>query len=186
MKNEVLMKRAMALLMVFLLAVNLTGCEAVKKKFTRKKKGAVKMPRFYQLKKYTKKPSSELYRQHYAYWESWQSELVSVIGQNHKKDLRCIEEATGQLKDMQSILIPEKAEQMQPHVDNMENARSIIRKGPLTFANKDSVKKMVEREDRAIRSEFCYAKVKDSLKKSMDEEPAPKLGVVGKEVPVEK
>ena len=111
--------------------------------------------------------------------------MIKVIGQNHKKDMRCIEEATGQLKDMQSILLPEKAEEMQPHVDSMDRVKSIILKGELTFANKDSVKRTVEREDRAIKREFCYEKVKNSLRKSMDEEPRPKLGVVGKEVPIE-
>lgn len=145
------------------------------------------MPRFYQLKKYGKKPSPELYKLHYAYWESWQTELVRVVGQNHKKDIRCVEEATGQLKDMQSILLPEKAEEMQPHIESMEGAKSIILKGPLTFANKDIVKRTVEREERAIKRDFCYEKVKKSLRATMEEEepPAPKLGVVGKEVPVE-
>ena len=50
------MKKWILFIFVFFLAVNLTGCDALQKKFTRKKKTAVKMPRFYQLKKYSKKP----------------------------------------------------------------------------------------------------------------------------------
>ena len=86
------MKRWLYILLAVVLINGLTGCEAMQKKFTRKNKTVVK-PHFYQLKKYTKKPSPELYKQHYAYWESWQEEMVQFIGQNHKKDERAIEEA---------------------------------------------------------------------------------------------
>jgi hypothetical protein len=165
------------------LAANLTGCEALQRKFTRKKKDTVKMPRFYQIKKYTKKPSPELYKQHFAYWESWQSELIQYLGQNHKKDVRAMEEAVGHLKDMQSILIPSKADAMQPHVERMEAARAIVLRDDISFATKDYVRGVLDREDRIIKREFCYNKVKNDLRKSSDDEEAPKLTMApGKEV----
>ena len=88
------MKRWLVVLVMIVLAVNLTGCEAIQRKFTRRKKD-VKSPHFYQIKKYEKKPSPLLYKQHFAYWSSWQEELIQVIGENNKKDKRCIEEALG-------------------------------------------------------------------------------------------
>ena len=104
------------------------------------------------------------------------------FGQHHKKDERSIEEAIGHLKDMQNILIPSKAEEMQPHIEKMERAREIIFRGELSFANKDYVRSIIEREDRAIKREFCYNKVKDSLRKSFDEEAPPQLSMpAGKE-----
>ena len=179
------MKRLSVIVTAIFLTMSLTGCEAVQKKFTRKKK-EVKTPRFYQLKKYTKKPSPELYKQHYAYWESWQEELVQFVGQNRKKDERAIDEAIGHLKDMQNILVPSKAEAMQPHVERMESARTMIFDGELSSANKDYVRSNIDREDRAIRRDFCYDRVKNDLRKSFDEEEAPKLSMTaGKEVPVE-
>ncbi len=175
------MKKMVIAVIAIFLVVSLTGCEAVQRKFTRKKT-TVKKPRFYQLKKYTKKPSPELYKQHYAYWASWQEELIQSIGQNHKKDTRAIEEAIGHLKDMQNILIPKKAEEMQPYIENMEGLRAIIFRGDLSFASKDSVRSTLEREDRTIKREFCYNKVKDSMRKSFDEEAAPQLNMAaGKE-----
>ena len=175
------MKRWAFLFMAVLLIIGLTGCDAVQRKFTRKK-AVVKTPHFYQLKKYTKKPSPELYKQHYAYWASWQEEMVQFIGQNHKRDKRSIEEALGHLKDMQNILIPSKAEEMQPHIEKMEAARDIIFRGELSFANKDYVRSVIEREERAIKREFCYNKVKDSLRKSSDDEAPPQLSMAaGKE-----
>ncbi|MFA6321166.1 MAG: hypothetical protein WCY36_04835 [Candidatus Omnitrophota bacterium] len=180
------MKKWILALIIIILTVNLTGCDAVQRKFTRKKKNVVKKPRFYQLKKYTKKPSPELYKQHFAYWESWQAELMQYVGQNHKKDVRAIEEATGHLKDLQNILIPSKAEEMQPHVEKMEYAKEIIYRGDLSFANKDYVRSLIEREDRAIKRDFCYSKVRDSLRKNTEEEEAPRLTMaVGKGEPVE-
>ena len=177
------MKKWIVLLSVIFLVMSLTGCEALQKKFTRKKT-TVKKPRFYQVKKYTRKPSPELYKQHYAYWESWQSQLIQVIGENSKKDKQCIEEAVGHLKDMQNILIPTKAEEMQPHIEKMEDAKEAIFRGELTFAKKDDIRRTLEREDRAIRRDFCYNRVKDSLRKSIDDEGAPQLSIApGKEVP---
>ncbi|MDP3804698.1 MAG: hypothetical protein Q8Q87_04005, partial [Candidatus Omnitrophota bacterium] len=70
------MKKTIAWFLLLTLLVNLTGCEAVAKKFRRKKKEAVKAPRIYQIKEYVKAPTPELYKKHFAYWASWQSELI--------------------------------------------------------------------------------------------------------------
>jgi len=180
------MKRGFFVLLTVVLLAGLIGCDAIQKKFTRKNKPTVKIPRFYQLKKYTRKPSPELYKQHFAYWESWQSELIQFLGQNHKKDVRAMEEALGHLKDMQSILIPSKADDIQPHVEKMEEAKEIVLRGDLTFATQDYVRGVLDREDRAIKREFCYNKVKNDLRKNFDDEEAPKLTMApGKEVSVE-
>ena len=164
------------------LTLNLTGCDAMQRKLTRKKT-TVKQPRFYQIKKYTKKPSPELYKKHFAYWASWQEDLIQSIGQNHKRDIRGIEEALGHLKDMQNILIPSKADELQPHVEKMEAARTIILRSDLSFASRDYVRGILDREDRAIKRDFCYSKVKDDLRKSSDEDAAPQLKMAaGQEV----
>ncbi len=148
----------------------LSGCEGLKKKFTRKKKPAVKMPRIYQVKKYEKKPTPELYNKHYAYWLNWQSELMKVLGQNRKKDTRCIEEIISNLKDMQNILISEKAEKLQPHIDKMIKVRDCIVAGNLTQYNKTYIEMTVGKEYRLIRNGFSYKYVKDYLKKSFEDE----------------
>ena len=62
---------------------------------------------------------------------------------------------------------------MQPYIDKMEWAKSVIFKGNLDFANKYEVKRTVERVDRAVTSDFCYSKVKDCLRRSEGED-APK------------
>ena len=179
------MKKWFVLLVAIFVITSLVGCDALQRKLTRKNK-VVKAPHFYQLKKYTRKPSPELYKQHFSYWRSWQSELIQFLGDNHKKDKQAIDEAVGQLKDMQSILIPSKAENMQLHVEKMEGVKETISRRDLSFANKDYVRRILEREDRAIKREFCYEKVKNSLRKSSGEEEVPQLSMAaGREVPVE-
>ena len=165
-------------MLVAAVAVSLVGCDAVQKKFTRKKK-TTKRPRIYQVKKYEKVPTPELYNKHYVYWETWSSELIELLGQNHKKDVRCIEEIVGQLKDMQNILVPEKGEELQVHIDRMEDIRSTIKRGGMSFATQASIKQTLEREDRAIKRNFITSKVKSYIKESFDEEPADMEVVTG-------
>ena len=164
------MKKTIALILMFFILLNLAGCEGVRRKFTRKKKEAVKMPHIYQVKKYEKKPSPELYKKHYSYWMSWQSELIKVVGVNHKKDVRCIEEIIGNLNDMQNILVPEKAAELRPHIDKLVKVKDAIDKEEVNQANKDVVVRTLEREDRFIRREFSYNKVKNYLRKSFEDD----------------
>jgi len=166
------MRRIIALFLIFFILTGLAGCEPLRKKFTRKKKEPVKMPRIYQVKKYEKKPTPELYKQHYVYWMTWHSELLKVLGRNHKKDVKCMEEIVGNLKDMQNMLLEEKADQLEPHIQRLVKVQDIITKEDLSTGNKDYVRMTLEREDRFVKREFHYKKVKDHLKKSFGDEDA--------------
>lgn len=164
------MKKFGIIFIVLLLIFNISGCAALQKKFTRKKKTEVRMPRIYQVKKYEKRPTPELYEKHYSYWVTWQSELLQRLGKNHKKDVRCIEEILSNLQDMQNMLVPEKAKELAPHIEKLMKVRDIILRDELDSANKDYVRMTLEREDRAIKRYFHFDKVKNYLKKSLEEE----------------
>jgi len=164
------MKKLIVFFLTCFILLNLTGCEAVRRKFTRKRKEPVKMPRIYQTKSYETRPSPQIYKKHYAYWASWQSELIRVLGQNHKKDMRCIEEIVGNLNDMRNILVKEKGEELDSHIKKMENVKEIIFNDSFTQSNKDYVRRTLEREERFIKREFSFAKVKGQIRKSFDDE----------------
>ena len=164
------MKKSIGIILIILLALNFSGCETMRKKFTRKKKAVVKAPRIYQVKKYEKKPSPELYSKHYVYWASWQSELIKVLGQNHKKDLQCIEQIISNLNDMANILIPEKGALLKTHIDKLDKVRDMIAKEDLGVGNKHYALMTLEREERYIKREFSLTKMKDYLKKSFEDE----------------
>ena len=168
------MRRMIALLVACCMITALAGCSPEwKKKFTRKSKTTTKkMPRIYQVKKYDVKPSIELYKKHYVYWKTWQDELVEVIGENAKKDKRCIEEIVGQLGDMQNILVPEKGGELTPHIEKLAKVRDVVVSGELSTANRTYILRTLEREERFIKKEFVYTKIKNSLKKSFEEEAA--------------
>ena len=69
--------------LIFSFAAGITGCAALKKKFTRKKKER-KTPVYYQVRKYDIKPSMELYEKHYIFWVNWHKNLVAELGNNYK------------------------------------------------------------------------------------------------------
>ena len=166
------MKKVLSLVIVLCVAVSLVGCDALQRKFTRKKK-TVKAPRIVQTKKYEKKPSPALYSKHFAYWQSWQSEIIQRLGDNDKKDKRCIEEIIMQLEEMQGLLVPEKADALGKHIARLEGVRDTINRQGIDQANKSTVLIMLEREDRLIKKDFSLSQVRSYIKTSFDEDASP-------------
>ena len=164
------MKRIISILIILAIAFNVAGCEPLKKKFTRKKKETIKMPKIHQVQKYEKKPSPELYQKHYAYWASWQSDMIRTLGESHKRDKMCIEQIVTNLQDMQNILIPEKGVELKKHIDRLIEVKDIISREALSQFNKQYVLTTLEREERFVKREFYYDKVKKYFKKSFDDE----------------
>ncbi|MCX5679563.1 MAG: hypothetical protein NTZ95_02705 [Candidatus Omnitrophica bacterium] len=165
------MKRVLTFAIALFLIFNIAGCASIQKKFTRKKKEAVKMPRIYQVKKYERKPTPELYKKHYVYWESFQSEMIMVLGQNNKKNMVCIEHILSNLRDMQNMLLPEKAAELEVHIVRLAKIKDILVKEDLTTFNRNYIMMTLERESRYIKRIFIYSKVKDSIRTSYEDEP---------------
>lgn len=164
------MKKIITLLIVVFVALNIAGCEPLKKKFTRKKKNVVKMPRIYQVQKYIKKPTPELYQKHYAYWRSFQAEMLSTLGQSHKRDMMCIEQIITNLQDMQNMLVPEKGDELKKHIDRLVRIKDIVTREELSQFNSSYVRSTLEREERFVKREFYYDKVKKYFKTSFEDE----------------
>ena len=165
------MRKAFSILLIFAMLVSLAGCsEEWRRKFVRKKKDVAKKSRIYQTKRYTKEPTEVLYTKHYNYTISWLSELADDLGQNSKKDARCIEEALGQMRDVQFFLVPEKAKELDKHINRLKEIHDLILRRDLGHANMDYARRSVDREERFLRSEFYYNKIKKYMKKSFDEE----------------
>lgn len=165
------MKRSLRFAIILFLVFNIAGCASIQKKFTRKKKATVRAPKIYQVKKYEKKPTPELYKKHYVYWESFQSEMIMVLGQNHKKDMMYIEHIISNLRDMQNMLVQDKAAELEVHIARLAKIRDILDKEDLTQFNRTYVMMTLERESRYIKRGFIYNKVKDSLRTSFEDVP---------------
>lgn len=163
------MKKALIVVVALFVAFNMVGCANLQRKFTRKKKETVKMPRIYKVRDYERKPTPELYKKHYVYWESFQSEMIKTLGKNHKKDKMCIEHILSNLKDMQNMLVPDKAAQMDLHISRLAKVKDVVEKEELSKFNQNYIMMTLERESRYIKREFVYDKVKNSLRTSYDD-----------------
>jgi len=171
------MRRWLTFFVILAMVMSLAGCsEEWRRKFISKKKD-VKKPRIYQLKRYKKEPTEQLYTKHYNYCITWLSELSQNLGQNSKKDARCIEEALGQIKEMQSILVKEKAQELDKHINRLKEVRDLIVRQDLGQGNMDYVRRSVEREERFMRAEFYYNKIKKDMKESFEEEEEPEVSI---------
>jgi Ni,Fe-hydrogenase I large subunit len=148
-----------ALLISLLFAMNLCGCAELQKKFIRKKKTVKAEPHYYRIQDYKVKPSIELYTQHYVYWRSWNREIVEMLGINSKKDKRCISEMIGNLEDMASMLIDEKAQELDKHIQVIRGIENDIQRGNMSFATKSRIKKVLEKEFALIKINFSYRKM---------------------------
>lgn len=143
---------------------NLSGCAALKKKFTRKKEEKPKAP-LYQVRKYDIKPSLELYERHYIFWVNWHKKLVNELGKNYKSDLRSVREMIMNLKSMAILLVPEKAAYFAPHIDELAKAEVIIEKRNMTKIKETRIRRILEREYRAIKREFSPSRIAGYIRK---------------------
>ncbi|MBN1354574.1 MAG: hypothetical protein JW994_07920 [Candidatus Omnitrophica bacterium] len=148
------LKRPFLWAAIFMISFNLSGCAALKTKFTRKNKKEVKRQVYYQLRKYEVKPSFELYEKHYIFWANWHKELTDELGANYKNDIKCIQGIVSNIEDMATLLVDEKAVELTPHIDELKKAESIIKKRDTTKTNRTRVRRILEKERRLIRSKF--------------------------------
>lgn len=158
------------LFIVLVLALSFTGCAQIQRKFTRKKKETTRLPSYRAVKPYEYKPTPELYEKHFTYWQSWEKEFLQVMGKNSKKDARCINEMISNLRDMQNILVEEKAAELEPHIVRIEGLKETIISASGSTYNSVYVRSVLETEQVEIYNKFRYKRVKDYLKKSFEDD----------------
>jgi len=156
---------------IYFLILNLIGCDAFVRKFTRKPKKdelpqeeMVLVPEEY-------KPTmtkEDLYRQYLLYWKSWQDELIeSLVNRgastyNYKKQLSCAEQAIKNLEQLKALLNEEKQKELDKYIVKMRNLQAEIRDNsyPVELL---TYRAAAERLRRAILRDFSFNKVKGSL-----------------------
>ncbi|MFA5311264.1 MAG: hypothetical protein WC355_03010 [Candidatus Omnitrophota bacterium] len=161
-----MMKRPVfILLLVFL--VNLTGCEAFARKFTRKSKKdkapeeMVLAPEEWSGPKMSKE---EIYRRYYNFWQSWQEELINVLTQKAslKKRVDCAQQSIKNLSGMRSMLNVTKQKQLDVYLSLMNDLLASIKADIYGTANSSNRQKS-ERVKRNIMQSFSYPDIKGDL-----------------------
>src|SRR4030042_732606 len=156
---RVVATKILSLFILCSLFLNLSGCAALKQKFTRKTKAKTGAPVYYQVKKYDIKPSIDLYEKHYIFWINWQRKLVSELGKNFKSDIRSTQEIVSNLEDMATLLTDEKALELEPHINVLGEIKGIVSKSDMTKANETRIRRILENEYRVLQREFSPVKM---------------------------
>ena len=147
--------------------LNTLGCEAVARKFTRKKKGEdtstqemVLAPEEYK----SDLTAEQQYRQYLLYWKSWQDELIGSLstGANHKKQIDCANEAIKNLLNLRVFLKEDTQKKLDGYIAQLENLKEAITND--VYGNSISGNRSTaEQIKRSILKLFSYGKIKHSL-----------------------
>lgn len=154
-------------LIILLIAIfTISGCADLKDKFIRKpKEEKEKAKRYYAVREYDVRPSLELYTKRYVYWKHWHKELLAVLDHdNHKKTVVAIEQEASNLMAMQSMLVDEKAEQLEVSIAELTEIEKTIKKERLTGGNKVRIRKKLESLGRRVKREFSYNKMRGFIR----------------------
>ena len=150
-----------------ILIINLTGCEAFTRKFTRKSKKdkvpeeMVLAPEEWKGPQMTKE---EQYRQYFIFWQSWQDELIDALTQNasQKKRLDCVQQALKNLAGMRSLLNETKQKQLDIYLRQMADLQNDI-KADIYGTASNFYRQNAERLRMNILQYFSYSDVKNDL-----------------------
>lgn len=159
------MKRPLAIVLALLLVMGLTGCEAVQRKFTRKKKREPVRPVFYEEGMGAQtRPNIELYMMHYTYWKTWHDELIEEAGVNAKRDRLASGEVISNLTDMRKRLVDEKAGELQGYIDQTAKITAELTRGKATTMRLGYLKQRLDKIGTRIARHFYYKKVREYIK----------------------
>lgn len=96
-----MLKKLVCLLLVCAIAAGIAGCDAISRKFTRKKE-IKKEPYMFYTPALTEQqyPNADLYKRHYVYWKTLVEDLITHLGENSKRDRQTFDDAIGNLRFM--------------------------------------------------------------------------------------
>lgn len=146
------------------LAVDLTGCASVQKKFTRKKKEPRHVAKAiaFEEGQYQRKFSNEYYyKMHFTYWKAWHGEWIDGLSGNRKRSARNAQEALSHLEQMADYLVPEKAQELDEPLVLLGRLKDQIETGQTSGVG--TLRVELERWRRILSSNFYYDKIKDHV-----------------------
>ncbi len=159
-------KKLISAILVLSIAGSLSGCETIRKKFTRKKKAKAVRPMFYMEDEDVTRPPAELYSMHYIFWRSWTNDLVANAGENAKRDRRAVGEIIANLTDMEKYLTGEKKEELRNYIEDTKVVTDKMIAGNVNKARMGRLRQELDKISRRISKKFYYKKVRDYIAKN--------------------
>jgi len=159
------LKNHIFLFIVLILIIDLAGCEAFVRKFTRKNKREkeevlVLAPEEYK----DTRTQEERYREFFTFWKSWQDELIDSLLQkkSNKKLKTCADQAIKNLLDMRKMLNPEKQKRLDIYIDRMNLLRDSIA-SDIYGNNSATYMEKADQIKMSILKEFSYKDIANFL-----------------------
>ena len=158
-------KRFFISIFALVLLVSFTGCAALQRKFTRKKKKEegriVPVITTYDYSKDLR--VEELYKKRFLFWKTWHSELIDRMDAGHKKRSACFDNALENMIEMRKYLASPKAEELDPYIKKMMSIGKDIEEERLTRSEEYNIRQALEKIKRQINKNFSFSDVEGFL-----------------------
>lgn len=105
-------------------------------------------------------PPEVRYQEHFAYWKSWHSELISSFGQIRKRDMAYLNGCIGELRSLAQLLSGPPSEHLRKILEEMGDMQEKWEAQPSTGYATSSARTRLEQMEREINRDFYYSKVK--------------------------
>ncbi len=168
---KVYLKTIASILFIGIVAVNLSGCETLKKKFTRKqslkKVSPVLVPYDYK----GIYPNDVLYSNHFNYWRTWTEDLINCLDTkaSNKREKLAAARAIEDLERMQDLLTGDKKYELTKYIKFYEDVQRRVELGQPNDNDSSSIRNDLESRRRVIMRKFEPKEVKAYILK--EEEP---------------
>ena len=106
---------------------------------------------------------ADRYREHYAFWKSWHSELLISLGQVHKRDVTYLNGVIGELRSMQALLSGKPSQRLHDILVELSDLQNRWQRVPDTWQMPASDRTQLERLQREISKKFQYGGVKQEI-----------------------
>ena len=157
--------RALTYIIILIFCISTTGCAALQRKFVRKKKKQERVVPVVTTYDYSKELRvNELYKKHFLFWKTWQSELIDRMDGSYKKRIECYNYTVESLMEMKKYLADFKAAELEPFIAQIKSIAPDIRKRRLSKNKKYRLRQLLEKTRRQIEKRFSYSDVKDQLR----------------------
>ncbi|MDD5019392.1 MAG: hypothetical protein PHH75_06010 [Candidatus Omnitrophica bacterium] len=162
--------RGVTACLVLMFVLQVSGCETLRKKFTRKRKTKstneemIVSPRDYSAHPF---PNHVMYKQYFVYWKSWNQELVTALNDraSDKKVLECVDQALVNLKKMATYLEDKQAAALSGYIQKTETLKTRVHAMPgLPPAETNRFRYTAERILSSVNREFDPTRMKAHLK----------------------
>lgn len=160
------LKIFLALNLLCIVTVFSSGCEPLRKKFTRKKKGEQKQETVPVLTPIDYPPSrhsvKERYQYHYSLWRVWDKELMQTMDHkaSDKKQRYLLEQIIVQLNEMKKWITSEKQSPLEALIRDLQQIQDRMAE-PRPLRSRSSLKKKLELNAKKIRQNFNPSLLQD-------------------------